>query len=115
MRCRVGLRGTVGERPRNGRHLYLPRAISASPLVYFAFRSPDCPTASAWRDRSCRRAYGGKSEMEQPDRLAIGHTAYWTAAVRGHESMRADRLFYDPWATQLAGGEGEGAWQGLSA
>src|SRR5262249_46587184 len=46
--------------------------------------------------------------------LAIGHTAYWTAAVRGHESMRADRLFYDPWATQLAGGEGEAWWQGLS-
>jgi methyltransferase (TIGR00027 family) len=30
-----------------------------------------------------------------------------TAAVRAHESQRADRLFDDPWAAALAGPEGE--------
>lgn len=52
--------------------------------------------------------------MEQQDFAAIGHTAHWTAAVRAYESARADRLFHDPLATQLAGTEGEVWWQGLS-
>jgi methyltransferase (TIGR00027 family) len=52
--------------------------------------------------------------MEQPDLAAIAHTAHWTAAVRAHESVRADRLFRDPWATHLAGADGEAWWQGLS-
>jgi methyltransferase (TIGR00027 family) len=52
--------------------------------------------------------------MEQPDLAAIARTARWTAAVRAHESERADALFRDPWAAQLAGAEGEAWWQGLS-
>jgi methyltransferase (TIGR00027 family) len=52
--------------------------------------------------------------MEQPDLAAIARTARWTAAVRAHESARADRLFRDPWASQLAGADGESWWQGLS-
>ena len=36
----------------------------------------------------------------------LGSTARWTAAVRAMESMREDRLFNDPWAAVLAGGEG---------
>jgi len=39
----------------------------------------------------------------------LGATAHWTAAVRAKESVREDRLFYDPWAAALAGKEGE-AW-----
>jgi methyltransferase (TIGR00027 family) len=37
----------------------------------------------------------------------LASTARWTAAVRAKESLRADRLFNDPWATTLAGKEGE--------
>ena len=40
------------------------------------------------------------------DRL-LGMTARWAAAVRAAESSRVDRLFNDPWATALAGKEGE--------
>ena len=40
-------------------------------------------------------------------------TACWIAAVRARESERADRLFYDPWAIQLAGEEGQ-AWRELT-
>jgi methyltransferase (TIGR00027 family) len=36
-------------------------------------------------------------------------TARWTAAARGLESRREDRLFYDPWAVELAGEDGA-AW-----
>jgi methyltransferase (TIGR00027 family) len=39
----------------------------------------------------------------------LGLTARWTASVRALESEREDRLFDDPWATTLAGQEGE-AW-----
>ena len=39
----------------------------------------------------------------------LGSTARWTAAVRGKESARGDRLFDDPWAAALAGEEGA-AW-----
>src|SRR6516225_3979404 len=52
--------------------------------------------------------------MEQPDLSAIARTARWTAAARAHESARTDHLFQDPWATQLAGVDGEAWWQGLS-
>jgi methyltransferase (TIGR00027 family) len=52
--------------------------------------------------------------MEQPDLSALARTACWTAAVRAHESERADLLFRDPWASQLAGAEGEMWWHGLS-
>lgn len=44
------------------------------------------------------------AEMDSNDLL--GATAYWTAAVRAHESERADRLFHDPWAAALAGEPG---------
>jgi methyltransferase (TIGR00027 family) len=37
----------------------------------------------------------------------LASTARWTAAARAQESQRADRLFNDPWATTLAGTEGE--------
>lgn len=37
-------------------------------------------------------------------------TACWIAAVRARESERADRLFRDPWAAELAGEEGP-AWR----
>lgn len=36
----------------------------------------------------------------------IGETARWTAGVRAKESLRADRLFNDPWAAALAGMKG---------
>ncbi len=39
----------------------------------------------------------------------VAATACWTAAARAGESMRADRLFDDPWAEALAGPEGR-AW-----
>jgi len=39
----------------------------------------------------------------------LASTAHWTAAVRGLETDRADRLFSDPWATSLAGEQGA-AW-----
>ena len=45
------------------------------------------------------------SDKATPDLLAS--TARWTAAVRAKESLREDRLFNDPWATTLAGKEGE--------
>jgi len=38
----------------------------------------------------------------------LGSTAYWTAAVRAHESAREDRLIDDPWAAALAGPGGAG-------
>jgi methyltransferase (TIGR00027 family) len=41
--------------------------------------------------------------------VPLAVTAYWTAAVRAHESRRPDRLLDDPWAAGLAGAEGE-AW-----
>ncbi len=37
----------------------------------------------------------------------LANTAMWMAAVRGRESDREDRLFNDPWATELAGDVGE--------
>jgi methyltransferase (TIGR00027 family) len=53
--------------------------------------------------------------LEPSDLAAIARTARWTAAVRAHESTRAnDRLFCDPWATDLAGADGEAWWQGLA-
>jgi methyltransferase (TIGR00027 family) len=45
------------------------------------------------------------SEKTTPDKLAS--TARWTAAARAKESRREDRLFNDPWASALAGKEGE--------
>jgi methyltransferase (TIGR00027 family) len=45
------------------------------------------------------------AEVESNGLLAA--TAFWTAAVRAHESARADRLFDDPWAAVLAGEPGE--------
>lgn len=36
----------------------------------------------------------------------LGATARWTAAVRAGESARAERLFIDPWAADLAGPQG---------
>jgi methyltransferase (TIGR00027 family) len=42
-------------------------------------------------------------------------TARWTAAVRARESERPDRLFNDPWAGILAGGEGLGWIEGRPA
>jgi methyltransferase (TIGR00027 family) len=44
----------------------------------------------------------------------LGATARWTAAVRAKESVRQDRLFYDPWAAALAGQEGESWIEGRS-
>jgi methyltransferase (TIGR00027 family) len=52
--------------------------------------------------------------VEHPDLAAIARTACWTAAVRAHESPRADRLFDDPWAIALAGADGEAWWQNLA-
>ncbi|HLZ58550.1 MAG TPA: SAM-dependent methyltransferase [Ktedonosporobacter sp.] len=46
----------------------------------------------------------------QSDKDTLASTACWVAAVRAHESKRADRLFNDPWAALLAGEEGE-AWR----
>ncbi|HZU86695.1 MAG TPA: SAM-dependent methyltransferase [Anaerolineaceae bacterium] len=43
-----------------------------------------------------------------PENL-LGSTARWTAAVRARETAREDRLIHDPWASLLAGKEGE-AW-----
>lgn len=37
----------------------------------------------------------------------LGATARWAAAVRAKESARADRLFDDPWAAELAGQQGK--------
>lgn len=45
---------------------------------------------------------------------ALGATAYWTAAARSLESERADRLFNDPWAVQLAGEQGRKWLEGLA-
>jgi methyltransferase (TIGR00027 family) len=42
-----------------------------------------------------------------PNKDLLGSTARWTAAVRGQESLREDRLFHDPLATLLAGTEKE--------
>lgn len=39
--------------------------------------------------------------------IDLGMTARWAAAVRAAESNREDRLFDDPWASALAGKEGE--------
>jgi methyltransferase (TIGR00027 family) len=41
-----------------------------------------------------------------PNKNTLGSTAHWTAAARGLESGREDRLFDDPWANSLAGAEG---------
>jgi methyltransferase (TIGR00027 family) len=46
------------------------------------------------------------SEKATPGQL-LASTARWTAAVRARESLREDRLFYDPWAATLAGKEGQ--------
>jgi O-methyltransferase involved in polyketide biosynthesis len=37
---------------------------------------------------------------------SLGSTARWTAAARAYESEREDRLFEDPWASELAGIKG---------
>lgn len=37
----------------------------------------------------------------------VASTAHWVAAARAHESDRADALFHDPFASALAGEEGE--------
>src|SRR3954469_6607620 len=83
------------------RHTHLP--AGASPR-------PD-PIRAAGQQNSL---YGGR-ELAMPtaadyaleDTLAA--TARWTAATRGRESARPDRLFTDPWAALLAGDEGN-AW-----
>jgi methyltransferase (TIGR00027 family) len=36
----------------------------------------------------------------------LGVTSKWTAAARARESQRSDRLFFDPYASALAGAEG---------
>lgn len=41
----------------------------------------------------------------------LGLTARWTAAIRAYENTREDRLFTDPWASLLAGSEGQ-EWMG---
>lgn len=46
---------------------------------------------------------------DSPEKESLASTAYWTAAVRAHESERVDRLFDDPWAALLAGQAGQ-AW-----
>ncbi|WP_052887820.1 hypothetical protein [Thermogemmatispora carboxidivorans] len=48
------------------------------------------------------------SEHSSPSvqKASIGYTACMTAAVRAHESLRADHLFTDPWAAWLASNEG---------
>ena len=45
----------------------------------------------------------------KPGGQLLSATAYWTAAVRALETERADSLFQDPWARQLAGETGA-AW-----
>jgi methyltransferase (TIGR00027 family) len=40
---------------------------------------------------------------DKSDQKLLASTACWTAAVRAHESERADHLFHDPWAALLAG------------
>ena len=37
---------------------------------------------------------------------SLGATSQWTAAARAKESLRSDRLFFDPYASALAGTEG---------
>ena len=41
-----------------------------------------------------------------PSAHSLGSTARWTASVRAKESEREDCLFFDPWASALAGPEG---------
>jgi methyltransferase (TIGR00027 family) len=43
---------------------------------------------------------------EEDMRTQVMGTARWIAAARARESVRADRLFDDPWAAQLAGRQG---------
>ena len=43
---------------------------------------------------------------EKVENLPLAYTARWTASARSKESLRDDRLFYDPWAAALAGVEG---------
>jgi methyltransferase (TIGR00027 family) len=45
----------------------------------------------------------------------LGSTAYWTASARAMESARQDALFKDPWATLLAGKDGQKWIEGRSA
>lgn len=47
---------------------------------------------------------------QRPSKDRLISTACWIAAVRARESERADRLFNDPWASLLAGEEGQ-AWR----
>jgi methyltransferase (TIGR00027 family) len=42
-------------------------------------------------------------------------TAYWTASVRAMENARQDALFKDPWATLLAGKDGQEWIEGRTA
>lgn len=46
---------------------------------------------------------------DHPEKESFASTACWIAAIRAHESERADRLFDDPWAALLVGQAGQ-AW-----
>jgi methyltransferase (TIGR00027 family) len=46
---------------------------------------------------------------------SVGATSRLTAAARARESARADRLFEDPWAAELAGAEGFSLLEGNDA
>jgi methyltransferase (TIGR00027 family) len=48
-----------------------------------------------------------KKMQNKAARDLLASTARWTAAVRAKESQREDHLFHDPWATTLAGKEGD--------
>ncbi len=45
--------------------------------------------------------------LEPKPKAAVVGTGRWIAAARALESARADRLFNDPWADQLAGETGK--------
>lgn len=44
---------------------------------------------------------------DSPEKESLASTACWIAAVRAHESERADRLFDDPWAALLVDQAGQ--------
>jgi methyltransferase (TIGR00027 family) len=48
-----------------------------------------------------------EEEMSDESGQSLAATARWTAGVRARESLRADRLFNDPWAAILAAEAGK--------
>lgn len=52
-----------------------------------------------------------RSRGPAPD--GVSDTARWVALYRAEESARADALFRDPWAAELAGERGRSLWRSL--